>query len=144
MVNNPNPRILAAADCKLRPAANGRTKIRNGPIYDLNVVKQLVVAFPLVVINTDGQEDMKLEFTPKLTMAELQTLILALRPELYDDSECCKTSVGMTVDCDGYAIWWNRNREIESREFGRKIYVKFGFRDRNPRCIVVSIHPSNR
>ena len=131
--------MVAVVDTKLKVSGK-RTKISNGPIYDLSVAKALMREHGLRVINDEAQISQS-NFDPVLTDDELKALILALGSSHYIESERCGTSVGMTVDCDAYAVRWNRNRRLEW-EHGRKIYVKFGFRASHPRCLVVSIHYS--
>ncbi len=144
MVNNPIYRLLVSGACLTRLTTEGRTKITNGPVYDLAESQQLLKAHGLRVVNEDAQDD-QVEFDPELTDEELSDFILALVKDDYVDSERCKTSLGQTLDCDGYAMKWNRNRH-RRWEHGAKLYVKIGFSQyqQNPRCLVVSIHPAKR
>ncbi len=141
MVNNPNVRMVQPAHTKTKVSGK-RTKITNGPLYDLAIAKALLRQHGLRVVNEKAGEDMLCHFDPILTEDELAVLILAFDARHYVESERCATSVGMEVDCDGYAICWNRSTCREWAH-GRKIFVKFGFRAANPRCLVVSIHPSS-
>lgn len=146
MVNNPraplpNPRMLVSGKCEIR-ASGSRGKIANGPVYALKVAQQLLKLVGLAVVNVNADEDMEKSFIPCLNPDELKTLIVSLKNNHYIDSERCATTNGMTIDSDGYAIRWNRNRGIEW-EHGNKIYVKFGFREPSNKCLVVSIHPSD-
>jgi hypothetical protein len=119
-----------------------RRKIINGPVYDLATAQQLLKIHGLHVVNESADDDMITEFRRGLTSEDLKKIILTLGGNHYDDSEICSTSKGMTIDADGYTIYWNRTREIESMQAGQKTYIKFGFRDNNPKCLIVSIHPA--
>jgi hypothetical protein len=140
MVNNQPHRLLVPGACRTRAGSGDRTLITNGPVYDLPEAQKLLRANGLRVINERAQEDQK-AFTPEMSDDELTKFILALVPDDRVGSERCGTSVGLTLDCDGYAMKWNRNRSIRW-EYGAKIYVKFGFSLQSPRCLVVRIHPS--
>lgn len=137
MVNNPK-RLVSLDEIRIRRSGD-RQIITNGPLYDLNDVQRHVRQHGLRVVNEDAQNDQINDFDPVLVDEELADFICALRPDLFHRSERCATSVGMTVECDAYVMGWNR---ITCREWasGKRIYVKFGFRDNNPRCLVVSIH----
>lgn len=94
------------------------------------------------VINEDAALDMAEAFDPPFTEDELLSLLLALLPEEdFVRSVWCRTGVGMVIDCDAYTVHYNRNRGCRWPP-GRKVYVKFGFREPQLPCIVVSIHPS--
>lgn|SRR3989339_371711 len=141
MVNN-NLRILVYGACTTTVRAkDGRTIITNGPVYDLAVSQSLLKVHGLRVLNDKADFDMDLDFTPALTDEELVDFICALSDADYEKSERSATSVKKTVDCDGYAMHWNRLRKCRWAH-GLKIYVKFGFFENNPRCLVVSIHPA--
>lgn len=147
MVNNPplhklNPRLVASGACAINQI-DGRDKISNGPVYDLAIAHRLVSQYGLAVINTSARDDMANEFIPEFKEHELKSLILALRhKDHYVGSERCATTNGITVDSDGYRIFWNRTKNNEWPKNGQKIYVKFGFRENMNKCLVVSIHPS--
>jgi hypothetical protein len=144
MVNNPKLRKLIPGACRIKRTANGRTKIINGPVYDLNVAKELLKLNGLVVVNENADEDMSSSFTPSMEPDELKALVLALDSSRYEDSERCNTTNGMIVDADGYTIYWNRSKRIGlPASSGPKEYVKFGFRENNPKCLIISIHPAD-
>jgi len=141
MVNNLILRKILVGQYRLRTTKDGRTKLRNGPIYELSVVQQHIKSHGLVVVNEDAEEDQEKSFSPELEDDELADLILTLEHHHYDDSERCGTTNGMLVDADGYTIYWKRRTRTESPH-GEKTYVKFGFRENRDTCLVVSIHPS--
>lgn len=144
MVNNLNPRKLVPGACQTKQKADGRTKITNGPVYDLEVAKELLKLNGLVVVNENADEDMGSSFTPSMEPDELKALVLALDSNRYEDSERCKTTNGMIVDADSYTIYWNRSKRIGlPASSGPKEYVKFGFRENNPKCLIISIHPAD-
>lgn len=140
MVNN-DPRIIVIGACITRVNARGSTAITNGPIYNLVKAQVFLKVHGLRVITDKGVSDQATEFNPELDDNELVKFICELNTTDYQSSERCATSVGMTVDCDAYAMKWNR---IDQKrwEHGRKIFVKFGFSNNNPRCLIVSIHPA--
>lgn len=145
MVNNGSYRKLVTGECKVRITANGRTQISNGPVYDLDQAKLLLRANGLRVVNDQAELHQKIAFQPEMTDEELKAFVLALTSDDYDASERCSTSIGMTLDTDGYAMKWNRNRCCRW-EYGRNIYVKFGFSQfgSSPKFLVISIHPAKR
>jgi hypothetical protein len=100
-----------------------------------------LLANGLRVVCDQATDDMAKGFSPMLDEAELVDLIQVLRPEHFIESEQCATSYGMTLDCDAYAIRWDRRNRREWAH-GAKVFVKFGFRENNGRCFVVSIHPA--
>ena len=148
MVNNPNPRILDHGDCRIRRGVKNRKSITNGPVYNLEIAQRLIDRHGVKgirVVNVKARESMvnPREFDPPMLESELMALILALREEdHWEGSERCVTSEKTEVDCDEYRIRWNRARECESTNpnFGRLIYVKLGFLDNDPTCLVISIH----
>ena len=92
-------------------------------------------------MNDKADADMVREFNPDLTPAELIQIICKLRNDPnYLVSERCTVRNNMTVDSDEYRIFWNRNRNAECNRTGQPVLLKFGFRESNPKCIIVSIH----
>ncbi|PIX96874.1 MAG: hypothetical protein COZ24_08220 [Hydrogenophilales bacterium CG_4_10_14_3_um_filter_63_21] len=149
MVNNPktlDPRILVEGRFDLRAGAADRTKITNGPVYDLTIAQQLVAQFGFLRANADSLNARRRELEPKLDDDEVAEILTALKNEHYDGSEISIISANRKVDSDEYFIWWHRNnrREDPGRMFGIPIYVKFGFRYPSPKCLIVSIHRSER
>jgi len=138
MVNNAIrllPRLVAP-----NPLATSNRKI-SGPIYRLDIVKAAVQQHGVKVINDSANLDMVHEFTPPMDEIELAAFICALTKAHFHASEWCQTSVRMLIDCDAYAMKWDR---INRREwqYADEIYVKFGFKEFRPFCIIVRIHPS--
>jgi len=142
MVNNPNPRILVAGRCIVRTTSRGRRIITNGPVYDLTIAQQLLRVHGLHVVNERADTDMITRFYPALTPASLSPIILTLTSNHYVGSEICATGVNMELHADAFTICWNQQRCAESKVSGRETYLKFGFRENNPKCLIVSIHPS--
>lgn len=140
MVNNQKHRLLVTGACKIRAGAGGRLKITNGTVYDLKEAQQLIRVHGLVVVN-DSAHQAQQQFSPELTDEELTKFILALVGNDYVESERCKSTVGLTLDCDAYTMKWNRNRCCRW-EYAAKLYVKFGFSYQDNRCLVLRIHPS--
>lgn len=122
------------------PLTDSNRKI-TGPIYHLNIVKAAVQQHGVRVINDSAQTDMVHEFTPPMDEAELAEFIRALTSNHYHASEWCQTSVRMLIDCDAYAMKWDRINRREWK-YADEIYVKFGFKEFHPFCIIVRIHPS--
>lgn len=142
MVNNQLHRLLSPSTCKIKKTARGGQRITNGPVYDLASAKSLLYQNRFLVVNEDAKVDKKLQFNPEMDDDELADFIMALKDDDFSGSERCKTSAGMTLDCDGYAMKWNRNRRCRW-EYGAKIYVKFGFAIQDDLImLVLCIHPS--
>lgn len=141
MVDNKPHRILVSGACVIKKGSRGRELIVNGPVYDLAQAQAMLKQHGLRVVNDDALDD-QASFQPQMSDQELTAFILALSKEDYEGSERSSTSIRMTVDADSYAMKWNRNRCVRW-EHGAKLYVKFGFSNVNPTCLVVSIHPAN-
>lgn len=142
MVNNQPCRLLVPSACKIKKTARGGQRITNGPVYDLSLAQSLLYEHGLIVVNEDAKDDKKSQFNPEMDDDELADFVMALKADDFDGSERCRTSLGMTVDCDGYAMKWNRNRRCRW-EYAAKIYVKFGFATQGDlTMLVLCIHPS--
>jgi hypothetical protein len=142
MVNNSSNRLLTPVACKLKSSARGGVTITNGPVYDLSIAQDLLYNNGLLVVNDSAEDDQKTKFNPELDDAELFDFVLGLTDDDFQMSERCKTSSGMILDCDGYAMLWNRSRRCRW-SYGAKIYVKFGFSVVNEsKMLVLCIHPS--
>jgi len=142
MVNNQSYRLLLPPKCKIKKTARGGQRIVNGPVYDLALAQSLLYEYGFLVVNEDAKDDKKSQFNPEMDDDELADFVTALTDDDFDGAERCKTSTGMTVDCDGYAMKWNRNRRCRW-EYGAKIYVKFGFATEDDlTMLVLCIHPS--
>ena len=139
MVNNPILRVLPAADCALT-SRNDRILIGNGPVYCLSTVQAGLSLDTLFVLNDKANLDMALRFSPKLLDEHLIPFILALTPEDHVGSERCSTSIKRSIDCDAYAMKWNRYSQKRWND-AQSIYIKFGFIENNPKLLVISIHP---
>lgn len=138
MVDNPIrvlPRLILP-----NPLDDNNRKI-NGPIYCLNLVKVAVQQHGVRVINDSAQADMVHAFIPVMDEVELAAFINALTNRHFHASEWCQTSVRMLIDCDAYAMKWDRINRREWK-YGEEIYIKFGFKEHHPFCIIVRIHPS--
>lgn len=122
------------------PLGNNNRKI-NGPIYRLDLVKLAVRQHGVRVINDSAQAAMEHQFAPPMDESELEDFIDCLTTNHFHDSEWCQTSVRMLIDCDAYAMKWDRNNRREWK-YADEIYVKFGFKEHHPFCIIVRVHPS--
>ncbi|MGK5034480.1 hypothetical protein [Janthinobacterium sp. LB3P118] len=141
MVNNNLLRLLPSGTCVLENGNNGRILIGNGPVYCLRTAQSQLTLDNLRVLNVNALQHKELSFLPELSDEELLDFILALNPTDHVGSERCSTSINRVVDCDGYAMKWNR--KLRQRwEHGAKIYVKFGYMENISKCLIISIHPS--
>ena len=106
-------------------------------LYDLEIVKLLVNSNGVCLINDDAQEDAakQLHMTPD----EVAKFVVQLSPGNYINSQWCHTSVNRMVDCDSYAMKYNRNKQVPWAD-GPRIYVKFGFFPNHSKSVVCSIH----
>lgn len=144
MVNNAPLRLISSDVCRLQRSGRDGLLIRNGPIYNLSLAQQLLKSHGFTVVNQKADKDMKHKFNPEMDDDELFDFVMKVHSERFAGSERCSTSNGMTVDCDSYAMCWNRYRRREW-EYGQKIYVKFGFseQDIDP-MLILCIHPATR
>lgn len=141
MVNNLVLRLIPTASCVIKQKPNGRLSITNGPIYCLRTAQSLITLGNLFVLNEKARQNKTADFMPELSDEELVEFVLALEPADHVESERCSTSINRTVDCDGYAMRWNRYTR-KRWDNGASIYVKFGFVENITRFLVISIHPS--
>jgi len=150
MVNNQNLRIVDPCNCNIVPTPDAkgvlRRRITNGPVYDLMAVKD-VVSNPdnsiKFVTSNAAHDKFKFDMGPRA----LRPFIAKLKAGAdghYKHSERCEASPATIpppweLDCDAYAMKWNR---ITQQEFsdGMEFYLKFGFSDHTPGCLIVSIH----
>lgn len=149
MVNNknpPDPRILVEGRFDLKDGADDRTKITNGPVCNLTIAQQLVAQYGFIRVNDDSENSRRRELVPKLADDEIAAIIAALQGHHRIGAEISITTARMKVDSDEYFIWWHRNKRQETQDgmFGIPIYVKFGFRYPSPKCLIISIHRSER
>ncbi|MDP1689325.1 MAG: hypothetical protein Q8L47_04325 [bacterium] len=134
---------MVSGACVTVVNAKGRTIISNGPVYELTKAKTLLNVHGLRVINEQATVDQACDFSPELNDDELKKFICALNANDYEKSERCATSIGRTIDCDAYAMTWNRSNHTRWIH-GYKIYVKFGFVENNSLCLIASIHAAIR
>lgn len=142
MVNNLPLRKLVVGQYATSISETGRVKITNGPIYELETVKEMLKVHGLKPVNLDAETDMMTCYHPQMTEDELSDVILTLQPHHYDESEICRTTHGMEIHADSYLIRWRRFNRTESAG-GEKTFVKFGFRENNLKTLVLSIHPAS-
>lgn len=127
------------------------TKLVAGPIYDLAAVQQLIrTGAPFFVVNEEarlnlGSQGERPMRKPVWVESDIRGFILALSPSCYVNSQWCITSAKATLDCDAYAMTYNRTTQSEST-IGTKIYIKFGY---NPNTspdsmLICSVHPADR
>jgi len=123
----------------------GARLIPNGPVYDLDIVHQLLRCEDeqpsLWVINEDADDDMENAFSSPMSIDEVKAIILSLRKDLHGSSLWGRTSARSNVACDAYTIKWSRLKQKEW-DHGNKVYIKFGYRPNHYKCLVISIHPA--
>ncbi len=139
MVNNPR-RILWIPPPVPLPSGEAARRIE-GPRYDLESVKVLAKADHILVVTTRGSDDLaELEWENE----DVVLLIAALRPEDYCASEWCYTSNRLAIDADAYALMYNPASGTRELAGSVDFYVKFGFRNNDPRVqlLLISCHES--
>ena len=142
MVNNSKRiRLILSHECSIVVNKNGRSIITNGPVYCLETAKELLPTHQIRVVNDQADIDKAQRFFPELEDEELIPFIKALTPDDRQSSERCQTTNRRVLDCDGYAMPWNRAKS-ERWDQGSWIYLKFGYIDNITRTLVVSVHPS--
>ena len=136
MVNNPNPRLGLSPICP-NPLDDNIRRLGRNRLYDLDVVQALVKAHGVCLINDDAQDDAEKQL--HMSPDEVARFIAQLSQGNYVNSQWCNTSVNRMVDCDSYAMKYNRNKQVPWQS-GPKIYVKFGFFPNQSKCVVCSVH----
>lgn len=108
---------------------------KTGPLYDLAAVQDLVRSDGNKIFSaTDRCED-DLE-NLEWDVDDVAKLIAALAVEDYRASEWCKGRSGIVMDADSYAIRYNHLDECRGDHRHAQYYVKFGFRNNDPKLIV--------
>lgn len=144
MVNNEDGKLRLQQPhlCDVVVEPDGRSIITNGPVYCLETAKKNYSDVSRIfVLNDSANADLSRKFSPKLEEHEIIPFINALTVGDRTSSERCKTSVKMMVDCDAYAMRWNRYSQKRWSD-APEIYVKFGFVEPNKKLLVISFHPS--
>jgi hypothetical protein len=141
MVNNDPLRILHADDCVIVVDSQDRQKIDNGPVYFLPEAQRVVKNLGIRIVTAKAADD---GFKFGLGATNLRPFIEALLDDYYKHSERCLTSAALTkiewnLDCDGYSMKWNRTAKRNWSD-GKEFYLKFGFSEHDPKCLIVSIH----
>lgn len=142
MVNNPNLRTLVTGQYEtVTSKKDGRIRVRNGPIYNLELAKKLLNEHGFIPVNENVETGLS-EFSPPWDESDIPLVINALRADLWIESEICRfTTRGIPVDCDAYRIRWNKFRRMEWQH-ASPAYIKFGFKENHPKCLIVSAHPA--
>ena len=133
MVNNPRRALWTPPPVPLPDEGPARRKV--GPIYDLPTVQELVTSGGgQIYTATDRCEDdlVKLEWD----VGDVAKLIAALKAEDYHVSEWCKGRGGAVIDADAYTIRYDHLEECRGNLRHAQYYIKFGFRNNDPRLIV--------
>lgn len=146
----PHPPRLSWPGVKPSQITN-KTKLIAGPIYDLAIVQRMIgEGAPLYVVNDEAQLNLKGEGVrpmrrPVWGSADVRGFILSLDPTDYVNSQWCLTSAKAAIDCDAYAMTYNRTNRTRS-SVGTKVYVKFGYStNTDPSAMLIcSIHPADR
>lgn len=144
----PVPRRSWPGPCP-SPVTDENRIIGSTPIYDLQLVKELVQAHGVVVLNDetlnglDGEGKTALP-PPAWSDLDVINVILALDEIDFENCQWCKLNVNRYLDCDSYTIYFSRTKG--RWEHGLKLYVKFGFNPNVtvPKAIVCRLHPASR
>lgn len=123
-------------------------------IYDLLKVKELVKKHGVVILNDATADGMLGKGShplplPEWSNAEFAQVILALTDDDFINSQWCMLVVKKYLDCDSYAVHYNRSKGIRCDPTifsGMKIYVKFGFNPNLtvPSAILCRLHIASR
>ena len=139
MVNNPRRTLWIPPPLPL-PAGELARPIE-GPRYDLKSVKVLARPDRILPVTTSCSDDLaELEWDYE----DVAALIAALRPEDFSASEWCYTSNRLAIDADAYALTYNPVSGTRDSPGSVHFYVKFGFRNNDPRLqlLLISCHES--
>lgn len=108
---------------------------KTGPLYDLATVQDLVRSDGNQIFAATDRCENDLE-NLEWDVDDVAKLIAALAAEDYRASEWCKGRGGIVIDADSYAIRYNHLDECRSDVRHAQYYVKFGFRNNDPKLIV--------
>lgn len=136
MVNN-KPLRLRQIPEKPEVLTKNNRSLGRMPLYDLNVVKELVALHGVVLINENAQLDASHQL--QMSPSQVAKFISFLQTDHYQNSQWCDTSVNRPLDCDSYGMRYNRNLE-KPQDNMSGIYVKFGFFSNISRAVVCSLH----
>ena len=104
-----------------------------GPIYDLKVIQGFVEG-DLIHVATDGCEEDLEKF--EWDVDDVARLIAALLPGDYHASEWCKGRGGVVIDADAYTLRYDHIDACRGTYRHAQYYIKFGFRNNDPRLMV--------
>src|SRR5690606_39201397 len=112
MVNTPNVWLLKDLISPPKLDDSNR-RIKGGPVYDLDEVKTAINQHGFFIINEVAQQDVIHRFNVPFDDNEIKAILLALRKDLYQNSEWTDTTPKMILPCDHYLIRVNRARLTE-------------------------------
>jgi hypothetical protein len=123
------------------PDDAARVKIRGGPIYDLNTIRELATRTSAIVAWTAKcRRDIRALFSNE--WCALSTLLGSLEPCHYLHSEWCENGGGSVAACDAYGI-----ERGETTQAGREVcvsyFVKFAISRTGGLILLVSCHLSS-
>ena len=113
----------------------------NGPVYHLPTAQGVAGVHGIRIVTEKAIDD---QWTHDLWAADIIPFIQALLDEYFKNSERCETSKSLSkppweTDCDGYAMKWNSVAKKQWND-GKEYYLKFGFGEHHPQCLIVRIH----
>lgn len=148
----PVPRLTWPGPLCPSPVTDSNRIIGYEEIYNLDLVKDLVRAHGVVVLNDDTLHAMSGKGknplpAPAWTSNDAKNIIFSLKAGHFENAQWCKLNTNRYLDCDSYVIYYSRSKGIEwnnSKTKGLKLYVKFGFIPdaTNPMGILCRLHPS--
>lgn len=132
MVNNGFLRRVPYED---PPASTGDDRIKiPGPRYLLSDVQSFIDPTNCRIQTRNCQDDL---FILNWTVESVVDFIQHLTDQCYVDSEWCRTSNRMWVDCDAYRLRFDPIA-MEPSVNGPRVYVKFGLRPNIAYALIIS------
>ena len=116
----------------------GRTKISNGPLYDLLRVQALAGDSQLNAWTEKCRKDVRKWFDDDLE--RVANLILTLKPKDYIDSEWCENGKGAIAACDAYSLNMTETAPATGKPVQMEYFVKFAVSKNGALVLIVSCH----
>ena len=133
-------KMIILSEYSLNPPQGevGRTKICNGPLYELVRVQALASDSQLNAWTEKCRRDMRKWFDDDLE--RVVYLILMLKPEDYIDSEWCENGKGAIAACDAYSLNVTETAPATGKPVQMEYFVKFAVSKTGALVLIVSCH----
>ena len=134
-------KIIVLSEYSLNPPEDGqgRVKIANGPLYELQLVQTLARDESRINAWTEKcRKDVRKWFDDDLE--RVGELVLSLRPRDYIDSEWCENGRGAIAACDAYSVSVVETAPATGCPMRMDYFLKFALSKTGALVLIVSCH----